>query len=121
MKQSKWFTSEEFEKKYHYEGPLGAFCSEKGSSVYLWAPTAESVFLHFYRAGHGCKAEETVSLVKGQQGVWQYQTTRNLNGWYYDFDVTVAGKTRRTADPYANACGVNGARSMIHNLKSTDP
>ena len=121
MKQSEWFTSKEFEKEYHYEGPLGAFCTQKGTGIYLWAPTAESVFLHFYRAGHGCKAEETVSLVKGRKGVWQYQTSRNLNGWYYDFDVTVAGKTCRTADPYAKACGINGERSMILDLAVTDP
>ena len=121
MKQSKWFTSEEFKKKYHYEGPLGAFCGGKGSRIYLWAPTADSVFLHFYQAGHGCKAEETVAMIKGKQGVWRYETTRNLNGWYYDFDVTVEGKTRRTADPYAKACGVNGNRSMVIDLSRTNP
>ena len=121
MKQSKWFASEEFEKKYHYDGPLGAFCGDKGSRIYLWAPTADAVFLHFYQAGHGCKAEETVAMIRGKQGVWKYETTRNLHGRYYDFDVTVCGVTCRTADPYARACGVNGSRSMVIDLASTDP
>ena len=121
MKQTEWFTSEAFKKEYHYDGPLGAFCGAQGTRISLWAPTAESVFLHFYQAGHGCKAEETVSMIKGAKGVWNYETTRNLHGRYYDFDVTVAGKTRRTADPYAKACGVNGNRSMVIDLATTDP
>ena len=50
-----------------------------------------------------------------------YKTSRNLDGWYYDFDVTVDGKTRRTADPYARGCGVNGKRSMVIDLAKTNP
>ena len=121
MKQTEWFTSEEFKREYHYDGPLGAFCGAQGTHISLWAPTADSVFLHFYQAGNGCKAEETVSMIKGTKGVWHYETTRNLHGRYYDFDVTVAGKTCRTADPYARACGVNGNRSMVIDLATTDP
>ena len=115
------FTSEHFKNKYHYEKPLGAFCGPEGTRIHLWAPTAEAVFLHFYPAGNNVVASESVPMEKGDRGVWKYTTTRNLDGWYYDFDVTVAGKTRRTADPYAKACGVNGSRSMILDLKRTDP
>lgn len=121
MKRMDWFSSKEFEKAYHYDGPLGAVCSEAGTGIYLWAPTAQSVFLHLYRAGSGCKAAETVAMIKGDKGVWRFETTRDLNQWYYDFDVTVDGTTRRTADPYAKACGINGSRSMVVDLTSTDP
>ena len=116
-----WFTSKEFEKEYHYEGPLGAFCGAQGSRILLWAPTAEKVLLHIYPAGNDCAATESAWMEKGGNGVWRYQTRRNLDGWYYDFDVTVAGKTCRTADPYAKACGVNGNRSMVIDLSRTDP
>lgn len=121
MKHENQFSSEAFENTYDYDGPLGAFCGTAGTSIDLWAPTAESVFLHLYRTGHGGMAEETICMVKGNKGVWHYQTRRNLDGWYYDFDVTVSGKTQRTADPYARACGVNGNRSMVADLKKTDP
>jgi len=121
MKRTQWFSSGKFEEKYYYDGPLGAFCDHKGTAIYLWAPTAESVFLHFYPAGHGCKAEETVSMIRGEKGVWHYQTTRNLSGRYYDFDVSAEGTVRRTADPYAKACGVNGKRSMVIDLPATNP
>ena len=121
MKKLKWLSSMEFEQEYHYDKPLGAFCGPDGSVIKLWAPTAENVFLHLYPTGNGGKALETVSMEKGKQGVWSYRTTRNLDGWYYDFDVTVDGVTSTTADPYAKACGVNGKRSMVIDLSRTDP
>ena len=121
MNEMTWFASKEFEQQYHTNRELGAFCAEDGSSIHLWTPTAEAVFLHLYDRGDGGQCVETVAMEKGKQGVWTYHTTRNLDGWYYDFDVTAGGKTRRTADPYARACGVNGARSMVLDLKRTDP
>lgn len=121
MKEFKRFASEAFAREYHCDKPLGAFCGPEGTCIFLWAPTAEAVFLHFYPMGHHCRAIETIPMEKGKRGVWSYATTRNLDGWYYDFDVTVDGQTRRTADPYAKACGVNGNRSMVIDLKKTDP
>lgn len=121
MKDTRWFASKQFEQEYHYDKTLGAFCSPEGSWIRLWAPTAEVVFLHFYPTGKGSKAQETVPMEKGEKGVWLYRTVRNLDGVYYDFDVTVDGKTCRTADPYARACGINGARSMVVDLKRTNP
>ena len=115
------FVSEEFQRQFHCDQSLGAFCGQNGTRIMLWAPTAEAVFLHFYPAGNDCGAVETVCMERGKRGVWSYRTTRNLDGWYYDFDVTVQGKTRRTADPYARACGVNGWRSMVIDLERTNP
>lgn len=115
------FVSEEFQRQFHCDQSLGAFCGQNGTRIMLWAPTAEAVFLHFYPAGNDCGAVETVCMERGKRGVWYYRTTRNLDGWYYDFDVTVQGKTRRTADPYARACGVNGWRSMVIDLERTNP
>ena len=121
MKKFIGFASEAFKEAYHCDKPLGAFCSPEGTSICLWAPTAEAVFLHFYPSGNDSRPIETLPMEKGKQGLWTYRSTRNLDGWYYDFDVTVDGKTRRTADPYAKACGVNGNRSMVIDLKKTDP
>ena len=121
MEKMKSFASDAFEKEYYYDGELGASCAAAGTRIRLWAPTAEAVFLHLYAAGNLTPSAETIPMEKGKQGVWSYKTTRNLDGWYYDFDVTVEGKTRRTADPYAKACGVNGYRSMVLDLRRTDP
>lgn len=121
MKRLEYFASESFRSEYHWDKPLGAFCGPEGTRILLWAPTAEAVFLNFYPGGNGCEACETVSMESAKKGVWSYSTTRNLDGWYYDFDVTVAGTTRRTADPYARSCGVNGSRSMVLDLQRTNP
>ena len=121
MKELESFISEAFKKEYHTDKPLGAFCGPEGTRIDLWAPTAEAVFLHFYPSGNDSNAIETIPMDKGKQGVWSFRTSRNLDGCYYDFDVTVDRKTRRTADPYAKACGVNGNRSMVIDLKKTNP
>lgn len=57
----------------------------------------------------------------GQYGVWYWHSDLDLHGVYYDFVLTIEGKQVRTADPYAKACGVNGRRSMLVDLRRTDP
>ena len=121
MTQKEWFNSSEFRTQYHCDLPLGAFCSPEGTVFRLWAPTAQEVALHLYSNGTADGLLETVLLPKGERGVWSYETQQNLDGVYYDYEVTVDGVRRRTADPYARACGVNGARSMVLDLRRTDP
>ena len=79
------------------------------------------VALHLYDNGTENGLMETILLPKGQQGAWVYETVKNLDGVYYDYEVTVDGVRRRTADPYARAAGVNGYRSMVLDLRRTDP
>ena len=121
LKQKLWFDSPEFQKEFHCEEPLGAFLSPSGTVFRLWAPTAQSVTLHLYTEGNGVPAFETLPLTQGEKGLWTYETPHNLDGIYYDFTVTVDGVSRQTADPYAKACGVNGARSMVLDLSRTNP
>lgn len=116
-----WFDSAEFEKTYHTEEPLGAFCGQQGTCFRLWAPTAQQVAVRLYQAGSNVPAMEKIFLNKGEKGTWSYTTTRNLDGWYYDYAVTVDGVTRISQDPYAKACGVNGQRSMVIDMARTNP
>jgi len=121
MKHRELFASREFHDQYYTDLPLGSFCSPEGTVFRLWAPTASTVALHLYDNGTFGGLLETVLLPKGEKGIWTYETKQNLDGVYYDFDVTVDGIRRRTADPYARACGLNGNRSMVLDLKRTDP
>ena len=116
-----WFDSEEFEKAYHTEEPLGAFCGAGGTHFRLWAPTAQKAAIRLYQAGSNVPAMEKLFLDKGEKGTWFYATTRNLDGWYYDYEITVDGVTYTSQDPYAKACGVNGQRSMVIDLARTNP
>ena len=121
LKQKNWFDCQAFENEYHCDHPLGAFCSPEGTVFRLWSPTAEAVTLLLYSKGSGDNFLRSVPLTLGERGLWRYETEDNLDGTYYEYDVTVDGTTRRTADPYAKACGVNGIRSMVLDLNRTNP
>ena len=116
-----YFDSEEFREQFHCDVPLGSFPTPDGTRFHLWAPTAEAVALRLYPAGDGCKAEEIHILRPAGRGLWTWETDRNLDGIYYDYEVTSGSVSRETADPYARACGLNGVRSMVINLDRTDP
>ena len=115
------FDSKEFELAYHTDLPLGSFCGKEGTLFRLWAPTAENVVLRLYPAGHGGMPKEILHPVKGEKGTWECRTARDLDGWYYDYAITVDGKLFETNDPWAKSCGLNGKRSMVLDLKRTDP
>lgn len=50
-----------------------------------------------------------------------YKYDGDLDGEYYNYLVTVNGKVNEVVDPYAKAVSVNGNRSMVVNLESTNP
>ncbi|MDE7218043.1 MAG: type I pullulanase [Oscillospiraceae bacterium] len=115
------FDSSEFQKHFHCNVPLGAFRSPRHTEFRLWAPTAERARLRLYPAGDGGEPAEVHALRFAGRGLWIWETDRDLDGTYYDYEVTVEGVSRVTADPYARACGLNGERSMVIDLSRTDP
>ncbi|MCM1122591.1 MAG: hypothetical protein NC416_08410 [Eubacterium sp.] len=138
------FESEEFEKEYEYAGEdLGVTLQEKETLFKVWAPTAEAVSLNLYRSGdsqsgksqtddgradgsgvnHGVADDKigTIPMKKSDKGVWEISVNENLKNRYYTYSVTVEGRTCETQDVYAKACGTNGLRSMVADLKETDP
>ncbi len=121
MTEKQLFDSPEFQEKYHCDTPLGCFCSPLGTEFRLWAPTARDVTLRLYPTGADSACLRQVPLQREDRGLWRYATAENLAGLYYDYMVTVDGTARATADPYARACGVNGARSMVLDMRRTDP
>lgn len=117
-----YYSDPKFEQQYTYEGhDLGATCTEDGTSILLWSPVAETVNVRFFQDGETGKPYRTEVMEKEKQGVWAYRTKEMLHGVYYDFELVIEGEAIRSADPYAKACGINGQRSMIVDLKQTDP
>ena len=116
-----WFESEEFARQTGYQGPLGAAYSPSGTHLRLWAPTAQSVRVDLYRKGDGGACIGSLPLSPWGQGVWGVYLPGDQHGKYYHFNVTTEWGSVTTADPYARAAGVNGARSMIVDLARTDP
>ena len=118
----KLYDSKAFEAQYHTDEALGALWTPAATRFALWAPTARQVSLSLYAEGTGGGPLLTVDLARGGRGVWEAVVEGDLDGRYYDFAVTdCEGVTRRTADPWARACGRDGARSMVIDLRRTDP
>ena len=110
-----------FDVTFGYEGnDLGVTCTEEGTIFKVWSPLADRIELNLYDTDTTADVK-TYELVSGEKGTWQWQTAEKLHGTYYDYTVYRYGGTVKTADPYATACGCNGIRSMVVDLRQTDP
>lgn len=116
------YQTSEFDRKYHYEKrDLGALCTEEGTSFLLWSPLAKEVKLQLYHDGEQGECFEEIAMQKEAQGVWAYRTNKSWHGIYYTYKIVHEEEIVTAGDPYARACGVNGIRSMVVDLKQTDP
>ena len=125
----RWFYSEDFLEKYCYAGQdLGAVWQKEGTLFKVWAPTAKKVGLKIYPFGseeemqrEGVEETEFFFMMQEECGTWSVWVDGDREGQYYTYLVTVDGETYETNDPYARACGVNGVRSMVVDLRRTNP
>ncbi|HHX62897.1 MAG TPA: type I pullulanase [Epulopiscium sp.] len=115
------YGTEKFESLYTYEGELGALYTKEHTQFILWAPTATAVKVKLYETGSTGSATATHDMTPGEKGTWAYDVAGDLNGTYYTYEVTVAGKTVEAVDPYAKTTGTNGKRGMVIDLASTNP
>lgn len=110
-----------YNETFHYdEGDLGVCCTAGRTVFKVWSPPAERIELFLYKDGtaDACMCKE---MQRKEKGVWEFAFDESLHGMYYDFAVWMDGKSVRTADPYAVGCSCNGSRSMVVDLRLTDP
>ncbi len=113
-----------FEEEFTYTGDdLGYTWTAEKTSFRVWAPTADSVSVNLYESGTEGTDDliETIPMTADVNGTWVAEKEGDLNGTYYTYTAVVNGETHETVDPYARATGVNGKRSMVLDLDSTDP
>ncbi|MBD5545491.1 MAG: type I pullulanase [Lachnospiraceae bacterium] len=116
------FDSKEFGAQYHYEGKdLGAVYGKEQTTFKVWAPTAKAIELCTYPDGAQGACLQKYPMEKQEHGVWSVCVEGDLEGTYYTYRINIDGKIRETQDIYGKACGVNGSRSMVVDLKKTDP
>ena len=92
----------------------------------VWSPDASDIRVQLYKTGSdeekGAQKLESYGLKSdGTTGVWSITVFGDLKNLYYTYLVTVGGKTKETQDVYSKALGVNGRRSMVCDLNSTNP
>lgn len=119
--------SKEFDNEFRYDGKdLGAACNKERTVFKIWSPLADKVTLCLYPYGNMGTEEKkenrkAVEMEPEEKGVWRKEISGDLHGTYYDYEIERGGEKIRTADPYAVSCGCNGMRSMVTDLRRTDP
>lgn len=119
--------SKDFDNEFSYDGKdLGAACSKEKTVFKLWSPLADKVTLYLYPDGNGDTEEKkenrkSVEMEPEEKGVWRKEISGDLHGTYYTYEIVRGNEVIETADPYAVSCGCNGMRSMVTDLRRTDP
>jgi pullulanase len=118
--------SANLDKSAYSGNDLGASYSKKATTFKVWSPNAASVRVNIFEHGSdnegdaGSIMSRAMSLDK-TTGVWSVTINGDLPNKYYTYSVTHGKTTKETADVYAKACGVNGQRSMVVDLSTTNP
>ncbi len=123
---------------YYYPGKLGVvfrhrehewhdWDDDDGGTVKLkvWAPTAQSVTLQIFNHENDATPAETVRMHE-HNGVWVARGDRDWTDKYYLYSVQVwvpsdsAVDTNVTSDPYSIDIALNGTKSRITDLDSSE-
>ena len=101
---------------------LGLTYTPTAATFKIWAPTATAAKLNIYKSDLGGTAVRSITMNKGVNGVWQITVPENLKNNYYTFQVNIGNTwSEEVVDPYAKACGTNGLRAQVIDLKETNP
>ncbi|MFZ9207299.1 MAG: type I pullulanase [Sediminibacterium sp.] len=101
---------------------LGLTYSPAAATFKIWAPTATAARLNVYKSDMGGSVIRSINMNKGENGVWQITVPENLKNSYYTFQVNIDNAwSEEVVDPYAKACGTNGLRAQVIDLKETNP
>ena len=122
---TRYYSSEEFEAEFTYNGSdLGATYSKEQTVLRVWAPTAQDMKVRLYAYGHPdqqAEPSEELAMTPDVNGTWVLTLEGDRHGTYYTYLVNVDGMTNEACDPYARTTGANGLRAMIIDLERTDP
>lgn len=133
--------NQNIDSNYTYNGgDLGATYSPEQTVFKVWAPKSTAVTLNRYATGSDTEAGaadlgtvEMEKLMDGDKwtGVWTTTVEGDIVNTYYTYTITsdlidksgkvVSQQTAETQDVYSVATGVNGRRSMVCDLSSTNP
>lgn len=119
-----YYSTQDFVNKYTYDGDdLGATYTAAKTTFKLWAPTAHRVKVILFKSGSDKTddKDKEVFMTLGEKGVWTADVEGDLKNTYYMYKVTTPQGSVTASDPYAKSAGVNGVKSMVVDLSSTNP
>ncbi|MDZ5472570.1 type I pullulanase [Bacillus sp. 31A1R] len=109
--------TKEFDEQFYYDGWLGVKYNQTETVVKLWAPTATKVKLKLM--DQDGKHDESVDMIREEQGVWSVNIQKDLESYHYSFLVCINLEWREAVDPYAVAVTANGEIGVIVDLNKT--
>ena len=114
---------ERFDRENAYDGDDLGVTYRDGKTVFkAWSPLATGVYLNLYLDGEGSNLIETVPMERLDKGVWHIELMYQAEDIFYTFSFEFDNRTRQeTIDIYSRACGINGQRGYIIDLKKLDP
>lgn len=120
------YESEDFKQACIQAGTqFGAFYEPQKTTFRVFAVNADAVSVRLHRTGtdeekNAGKLSE-LSLTCVSPYVYEGAAEGDLEGIYYEYAVLREGERHICADPWGRACGANGKRSMVADLRKTDP
>lgn len=99
---------------------LGNRWTPSRTTFKVWSPVSSSVTLRMFGSVDGPVKRE-VPMKRGRYGVWYVEVPGNLDGTFYQYVLTSYGRTRVAADIYARAASPDSARSMVLDMRRTNP
>ena len=109
-----------------YDGnDLGAVYSKESTTFKVWSPGADKAEVKLYATGSDSEKGAGVigihKMTAEDNGIFSLKLKGDYNGVYYTYLFTRDDSAIETVDIYGKASGINSGRSMVIDLKNTDP
>ena len=110
----------------YFQDDLGVTYSRESTVLKLWAPSAAKVVVQLYPSGSS-KPNQLLPMRRDTHGVWKVTLDGNLHGTEYLYHITHQEKSTGitlsylVGDPYSTLCTANSHRSVISDLRQSDP
>jgi pullulanase len=103
--------TDKIDAEYYYDGDdLGATYDDGSVTLKLWSPLASEIVAYFYDKDDQTVEIGSKAMTREDKGVWtlgvnaeDFTGVTDLEGYFYQYEITVAGKTTRALDPYARS------------------
>ncbi len=125
-KMGNYYNVDYLEDKAYSGTDLGSTYTPSKTTWKVWSPDADKIQLKLFATGSdmesGAKNLGKYDMkLDNSTGVWSISLDGDYKNVYYTYVVVSSAGTNETYDIYAKAAGVNGNRSMVVDLDSTDP
>jgi len=116
------FSTREFDDRFYHDLTLGSIYNKDYTVFRIWSPAASNITLLLYDTAERSDSENLRRFtMKEINGLWSTLIKGDLQGSFYNYEVTVYNEVSEIVDPYVKAVGINGIRGAIIDLEKTNP